>query len=248
MTTNRRLIVLVSTMALVMATVATSAAAKGKPAATPERFAVTMSFVDGFEGFSTAACMAGGDIEMELDHRNGGLIAVDTPKLDVKIGADLSWYRYYPYFNEVPTFLEPADYPREAPVTGNGLEGCHGAGIDVYVDTEGDLVEILEFTGLLALTVDDGTVEFLWHSDYYRVWEPINKKRSALSDIEDFSYLGTLTWRDESGGVVMWDPAVGGSGVASGQVSIEHFSPGSYVPFVGSPRTIEFHLEIVPIP
>lgn len=157
------------------------------------------------------------------------------------------WYRDFPY---IPS---PADVPLgfDPPVTadryyGDSITGCHGAGIDVWVDYYGlgDHLYALN-TGLFRLDLDDGTVGLLWHSDYYVPYVKINKNKWAAETIEDFTYSGALTWTD-NGQPVVFDPVTGSSGIVSGDLHAKHFSPGTYDPFPETPRPVEFILTVTP--
>ena len=139
-----------------------------------------------------------------------------------------------------------------APFTGTGLYGCHGAGIDVTIIRDGDVKaldpdrEILQYGGILMLSIGDGTVDFLWHSDYYREWENIgkNKPRYVATDMEDFSYVDNqLAWTGD------WDKTTASAGEVTGVVNVTHFSPGAYIPFEhdGSLVPVKFTMTITPV-
>ena len=226
-----------------------------KPPTDPVMFDVTMEFVAGVEGLSTnedPACGLAESITMELDRNT--LFAGDggeaLPMIDVILGGvetEFSWYRDYPYYaspNVVPDDFDP---PTEADRrTGDTITGCHGAGIDVYVDyfAPGDHLYELR-AGLFRLEVSNGTVDLLWHSDYYVPYERLNKNKWAATTAEDFTYSGALAWT-VGGNPVSWDPVTGGSGIVSGDLRASHFSPGEYDLFVGAPRPVEFMLTVTP--
>lgn len=127
------------------------------------------------------------------------------------------------------------DYPLAEThrLTGVDLTGCHGAGVDVTIMwVDGAKVldpdrPVAQYPGLMRLTPGDGSIEFLWHSHYYREWENVGKNRARYiaSDIGDFTYTEKLSWTGS------WDPAGVSSGLATGVVHIFHFSPGTYAPF-----------------
>jgi hypothetical protein len=239
-------------LVLAMMLPALPAAAKKpvKPPTHPVLFDVTMEFVEGEEGLSTnadTACGPAKSITMELDRNT--LFAGDggdaLPMIDVILGGaetGFSWYRDYPYYaspSEVPTgFDPPTETDRQ---TGDTITGCHGAGIDVYVDyfAPGDHRYELR-AGLFRLEVGNGTVDLLWHSDYYVPYERLNKKKWAATTMEDFTYSGALTWTGS------WDPETGGTGIVSGDLRVSHFSPGEYDLFVGAPRPVKFMLVVTP--
>jgi hypothetical protein len=252
------IILLAVAVALVIALPAAAFRPDKPGRASPKLFDVTMSFRGTNNGFATT-CPEAESITMELSQ--GRLMAVDVPILKVnfpEIGTeDNPWYRYYPYYVDEDAATEadfdPNDYPLSEPerLEGTGLTGCHGAGIDVFVteDAEGNKEWTIEqYPGLLMLTVRDGTVDLIWHTDYYREWMPRKNGRWGISDIEDFTYgaIDTLTWTDGADSVD-WDSKTGGSGVVTGDVGVVHFSPGSYVPFEGSPVSVDFTLTIEPI-
>lgn len=246
--------------------VALPAAAKGKPDKPDRRgptlFEVTFEFLGDGAGFSTTTgCTTAGVITMEagpggrLGSINEGLgtLDADLPMIDVRLPG-LEWYRYYPYYadvEEVPGEFDPNDYPLSAPLTGADLTGCHGAGIDVFVDQDDagtkSVINIEQYPGILMLTLGNGTVDLLWHSDYYREWlvtEPKNPRQSpnvSVTDMEDFSYVDNqLDWTG------VWDQTKASTGVVTGEINITHFSPGAYVPFPGSPVSVKFTMTITP--
>lgn len=223
----------------------------------PTLFDVTFEFIDTSPGFSSATgCSDDTAITMELGpaDRLGTLgVDVDVPMLDVKLPG-LEWYRYYPYYadvGDVPDGFDPDGYPTVDPYEADtGLHGCHGAGIDVTIIRDGDGVKtldtdrpIVQYPGLMMLQIGDGTVDFLWHSDYYREWENVgkNKPRYVATDMEDFSYVDNqLAWDGD------WDKTVASTGVVTGVMNVTHFSPGVYEPFPGSPVPVEFTMTITP--
>lgn len=226
------------------------------PPAESTLYEVTMDFVAGAEGLSTndGDCGPADFIVMEWDGR--ALIATSDeagiPMLDVNLGPELKWYRDYPYYPspaDVPADFDPADFdpPVEpARFNGEGLTGCHGAGIDVYVDFFASGNHKYELNaGLFVLALADGEVDLLWHSDYYTPYVKVNKKKWAPATIEDFTYSGVLAWTD-NGQPVVFDPVNGSSGLVSGNLEVTHFSPGTYDPFPGSPRPVEFILTVTP--
>jgi len=235
-----------------------------EPAPAAGLYAVTMEFDGDADGFSTAACTDGGSITMELS--DGVLTAVGTgpsladgsdpaPMLDVAI-SDVGWYRYYPYYPDAVALLadpafDPNDYPLDVALTGADLSGCHGAGVDVPIRTvDGVKVlnpdrDVVQYPGLMVLAPSDGSIDFLWHSDYYREWELGDgpNAQPEASDIEDITYNATLEWEDSS-----WDPtALVNSGVVSGTMQISHFSPGTYAPFDEDGFDVSFNLTITRI-
>lgn len=230
------------------------------PPAEPTLYDVTMEFLvteDGVikEGLSTMADLSCGSADSIVMEWNGrALIATSdeagAPMLDVNLGPDLHWYRDYPYIpskDDVPVDFESPVEP--ARFYGQGITGCHGAGINVYVDFYGPGNHKYETnTGLFVLALRDGTVNLLWHSDYYTPFVKVNKKKKVSWDrvtIEDFTYSGELTWTD-NGQPVDFDPVNGSSGLVSGSLEVTHFSPGTYDPFPGSPRPVEFILTVTP--
>jgi len=255
-------------LVLAMMLPALPAAAKKpiKPPAAPVLFDVTLEF-DGVEGLSTMAdpsCGPADVITMELDRNY--LVATDdeagVPMIDVNLGPELAWYRDYPYFAspaDVPANFDPAEYPYDQELTGDGIIGCHGAGIMVYADyyrhfpdDPGPATPDLRIgdhlvnwnAGLFRLKVSDGAVELLWHSDYYIQFEKV-RKRWVADIAEDFTYSGGFTWTTVSGEPVPWDPAVGASGVVSGELHTSYYWLG-YTPFIGSPRDVQFILTVTP--
>ena len=185
------------------------------------------------------------------------------PLIELRLGTGLAWYRDYPYFPDPAAAyaadFDPADYPYYPRLTGSGLTGCHGAGLDVYVEyTAGvkvltdDRTPIVQYPGLLNLSLATGQVGFLWHSDYYREWEKPRNRWTATT-IEDFSYSssqspgGVWTWTDAAGNPVVWNPAAGASGIVTGLLRWTHFSPGVYDDNGNAPRLITFRLTISPV-
>lgn len=230
-----------------------------KPVPTePAGYEVTMEFVEDSDGFATTAgCTEGGSMKMVFD--SGALWPADDPGplLAVAIG-DVNWYRYYPYYadpDDLPTGFDPNTYPSAPRIEGTALTGCHGAGIDVTIKWDGDekVVDeerpISRYDGLMRIIPHDGSIELLWHSDYYREWENVGKKkpRYIANDIEDFTYSAQLAWDVSESEAVVWDPANGASGIASGNVWISHFSPGTYAQFDEAGFPVEFMLTITPI-
>ncbi len=250
-------IVTVLVLAMLLPALPASAVKPDKPGkpppAEPTLYNVTMEFVAGAEGLSTMAdpsCGIADSIVMEWDGR--ALVATSDeagmPMLDVNLGAELEWYRDYPYIPspaDVPAGFDPPVDP--ARIYGEGITGCHGAGINVYVDffAPGDHKYELN-AGLFVLALPDGEVNLLWHSDYYTPYVKVNKKKWAAATIEDFTYSGVLAWTD-SGQPVVFDPVNGSSGLVSGSLEATHFSPGTYDPFPGSPRTVAFILTVTPL-
>jgi hypothetical protein len=96
----------------------------------------------------------------------------------------------------------------------------------------------------MVLVPSDGSIEFLWHSDYYREWEEwVENGGYDVNDIEDITYGATLEWEDSS-----WDPsALVNGGVASGKMRISHFSPETYTPLVEDGFDVSFNLTITRI-
>lgn len=250
-------IVTLVVLAMVLTALPASAAKPDKPGkpppAEPTQYVMTMEFIPGAEGLSTMAdpaCGLANSIVMDWDGRSLGAAfePAGLPMIDVNLGPELEWYRDYPYIPspaDVPTGFEPPTEPSR--YYGNGITGCHGAGINVYVDffAPGDHKYELN-TGLFQLTPDDGAVNLLWHSDYYTPYLKINKKQWRPATIEDFTYSGTFTWTTPSGDPVIWDPATGASGIVQGDLRASHFSPGSYDLFPGAPRPVEFILTVTP--
>jgi hypothetical protein len=250
---------IVTVLALAMLMTALPASAKkpdnpGKPPpAEPTLYDVTLEFA-GAEGLSTMAdpsCGFADSIVMEWDGR--ALIATSdeagAPMLDVNLGPELVWYRDYPYIPSaaaVPVGFDPPNDP--ARIYGEGITGCHGAGIKVWIDFYGPGDHKYEtYTGLFVLALAHGGVNLLWHSDYYTPFVKVIKGKKVSWDgtIEDFTYGGDLTWtngEDE----VEFDPVNGSSGLVSGNLEVTHFSPGTYDPFPGSPRPVEFMLTVTP--
>lgn len=221
------------------------------PPAESTLYEVTMDFVAGAEGLSTnnSDCGPADSIVMEWDGR--ALVATfdeaSVPMLDVNLRPELAWYRDYPYIpspDDVPAGFDPPLEP--ARFYGEGITGCHGAGIDVYVDffAPGDHKYELH-PGRFVVALSDGEVHLLWHSDYYTPYVKVNKKKWAPATIEDFTYSGSLSWTD-NGQPVVFDPVNGSSGLVSGSLEATHFSPGTYDPFPGSPRPVEFILTVTP--
>ncbi len=249
----KMLMTLVALAALLVMTAAPTVAKKpdnpGKPSGEPALYAVTMEFDgdDATNGFSTANC--GGSITMELTS-GGDLCAINEPAqlLDIAI-KDVNWYRYYPYYPDADATFDPNDYPLADPIRGVDLTGCHGAGVDVTIEWV-DGVKVLDsdpsvtqYPGLMRLIPHDGSIEFLWHSDYYREWEDVGKKkpRYIANDIEDFTYSANLAWTGS------WNPDRTSTGVVSGTMNISHFSPGTYAPFNPDGFKVSFTLTITPI-
>lgn len=256
-------------LVLAMMLPALPAAAKKpiNPPADPVLFDVTMEFVDGVEGLSTMAdpsCGPADSITMELD-RNYLRATSDeagVPMIDVNLGSELEWYRSFPYFaspGDVPAGFNPADYPYDPELGGNGITGCHGAGIMVYADYYRHFPEdpdpaapdlrigdhlVNWKAGLFRLEVSDGAVELLWHSDYYIQFEKV-RKRWVADIAEDFTYSGGFTWTTDSGEPVDWDPATGASGLVSGELHTSYYWFG-YTPFIGTPRDVQFILTATP--
>jgi hypothetical protein len=275
---RRYWIVTVVVIAMLLSALPVSA---GKPPGTPGKpppnqvtpqYEVTMDFVAEFDGLSTTAdpdCGPADFIVMDWDGRNLGAAfePAGEPYVDVMLGAGLAWYRDYPYFAtpaDVPADFDPGDYPFDPQLTGDGITGCHGAGIAVYRDYYlynpdepdpqlpdmriGDHQVNLK-DGLFRLCVSDGTVELLWHSDYYTEFQKVKKRWRAPIN-EDFTYSGGLSWTTGPNGEgvpVVWDPdAPVVSGYVSGDLNVSYFWPGSYTPFPGSPRPVEFILTVTP--
>jgi hypothetical protein len=254
---------IVTVIVLAMLMTALPASAKkpdnpGKPPpAEPTLYDVVLEFVPGAEGLSTMAdpsCGFADSIVMEWDGR--ALVSTfdfdeaSVPMLDVNLGPELVWYRDYRYIpseDDVPADFEPPVEP--ARFYGQGITGCHGAGINVYVDFYGPGDHKYETnTGRFVLALTDGQVNLLWHSDYYIPFVKVTKKKRVSWDrvtIEDFTYSGDLTWTNGEEDVV-FDPVNGGSGLVSGNLEVTHFSPGTYDPFPGSPRPVEFILTVTP--
>lgn len=185
------------------------------------------------------------------------------------------FYPYYGSPDKVPADFDPAAFvhpeavdpenPINPAYVGDGITGCHGGGISVYRDYYlynpdepdpelpdmriGDHQVNLK-GGLFRLGVSDGAVELLWHSDYYTEFQKV-KKRWVGEINEDFTYSGAFTWTTEPNGAgddVVWDPeAPVVSGYVSGDLNVSYFWPGSYTPFPGSPRPVEFMLTVTPI-
>ena len=251
-------IVTVIVLAMLLTALPASVAKPDKPGkpppAEPTLYDVTIEFVPGAEGLSTKAdpsCGFADSIVMEWDGR--ALIATSdeagAPMLDVNLGPELVWYRDYPYIPSAAAVPVGFDPPRDpARVYGEGITGCHGAGINVWIDFYGPGDHKYETnTGRFVLAITDGRVNLLWHSDYYvPFWKVIkNRKVSWDGTIEDFTYSGDLTWTNGEEEVV-FDPVNGSSGLVSGNLEATHFSPGTYDPFPGSPRPVEFMLTITP--
>jgi hypothetical protein len=273
----RRLWIILLVGLLAAAVVAPAAAAKGKPQPPPPEvkfYDVTMRFIEGAEGFSTeGGCLGAGVTSVRMQSTDGGrsLSRIQgTPfLLTTRLGPDIQWYRYYPYYPtvEAAAGFNPNDYPANPRLTGSTLEGCHGDGIAAYVGYQGatkvlvpgpDGASIVPDEGAFSLWLRDGEVELLWHSDYYVQWEK-PRKRWEAAVIEDFSYSTNTgprgsavpwTWTVDGNPdhPVVWNPATGATGVVAGEVRMTHFSPGVYDPFPGQPRTVRFILTVAPVP
>jgi hypothetical protein len=215
----------------------------------PTLFDVTFEFEGDNAGFSTTDedCTTGGSITMEAGP--GGRLGAtgdedtDVPLFKVRI-PELEWHRYYPYYAQaadVPDTFDPNDYPLEESerLEGDDLTGCHGAGIDVSVGTDGD-ISIEDYPRFLMLTVRDGSVDIRWEADYYLAnLETASKnprKPTVSSVMEGISYTGSN---------LVWDET---SGLVTGWIDVSHFSPGVYEPFPGSPVPVEFIMTIESTP
>jgi hypothetical protein len=239
-----------------------------KPPVETVQYTVTMEFIGGSNGLATLApCTDDGFLTMELSSQ-GNLGPVDAvPFLEVQIDSTLHWYRYYPYFRTpglVVDGFDPNEYPLKAAETGDGLTDCHGGGVDVTImredgfkvlDDNPDREPITQAGNLFRLTPSDGAVGLLWHSDYYIEWENVSrnpkKTRYVGNDAEDFTYSGNFDWTNAIlGGPVVWNPAVGASGIVSGNMRISYYRLNGYTPFeeggeIGFP--VEFVLTINPV-
>lgn len=265
----KRLWTILTVALLAAALTAPAAAAKGKPAPRTSYFDVTMEFVGTAEGLSTTGGACGEARLAVLESEDAGRSLHSfagvggVPMIELRLGPALAWYRDYPYFADPAAAyaadLDPADYPYAPRLLGSGLTGCHGAGLDVYVEyadalkvLTDDRIAIVQYPGWLQLTLADGEVGFLWHSDYYREWEKRVRKSWGATVIEDFTYSsspspgGVWAWEDEGGNPVVWDPAVGATGIVTGWLRWTHFSPGIYDDNGNEPRPITFRLTVMP--
>jgi hypothetical protein len=271
-------------VAVAMAIVVALPAGAGKPVKPeklPTLFDVKFEFTEkvGEEGeeplknpgFSTEQCTTDGSLTMEAGP-GGRLIATgdkgtfkgtDVPLLDVYLPG-LDWHRDYPYYADVADvpldfnpddYPDPDDYPLEDPPLVSDLTGCHGAGIDVFVDkttVPDEEISIEQYPRFLMLTIRDGSVDFRWEADYYREseltesTESKNPRKNQVNHVttawEGFSYLDNqLAWTGN------WDTTTEEStGVVTGEINVEYFNYlGGREPFSGSPvQQVEFKMTI----
>ncbi|NNC74401.1 MAG: hypothetical protein HKN93_02700 [Acidimicrobiia bacterium] len=250
------------TVVLVVAIAMSVPAAAKKPdnpgQKAPNMYMVTMEFVGEAPGFSTTTgCTENSYLTMQE-----GRFAINATDgwPEVRLPG-VEWYRYYPYYATPEDLLEdpqfdPNLYPlSEADrVEGVGLTGCHGGGVDVYVDVV-DGVKVLDHVvpndNLFALWLNPADMDFLWHSDYYIEFTLKHLKKKTIvgdTDAEDFTLTDvndSWTWDIPAACDYETEPC---SGVVTGSVRVTHFSPGAYVEFPGTPVDVEFLLTVEPLP
>ena len=245
-------IVLVAVAMAMVSAIPAGAAKPAKPA--PTLYEVAFDFSGASDGFSTRQCGIGESLTMEAgpggrlgatgDLNEAGDEGTDVPLFDVRLPG-LEWHRYYPYYPDAESALDDDFDPNSqySPTAGIGLTGCHGGGIDVFVDTDGFSVK--DYPRFLMLTVRDGSVDFRWEADYYlenleTASKNPRKPTVSLTAMEGFSYSGSLEWAG------VWDKTAKSSGLVTGEINVSHFSPGVYEPFTGSPVYVEFTMTICP--
>jgi hypothetical protein len=137
---------------------AVPASAKKPQIREPDTYTVEMQFVDEQPGLSTG-CAPEGPLVMTGTTRGSELKLSDTEAIAIHLRAPaVEWYRSYP--NATP---------------GTGFDECHGP--SVY---GGPNHPFSDYGGALWITIDydAGTVDFLWHFDYYIDGEDRGKKKA----------------------------------------------------------------------
>ncbi len=147
-----------------------------------------------------------------------------VPRLVLKVSEELSWQREFPE----PLSGEGFGTPGSFDLTTWNWE-CHGGTV------EGSPAP---WDGLLALTLDDDVISFLWHFDYY-VAEGVRENFTISGEAPvEWTVLPGGERTTEVSGVfsVAWFQNLGGEAV--------HL----YEPFAGSPRPFRFQLTVTPKP
>ncbi len=223
-----KVLIILSVAALIVAVAGPATAKKPTPAPAPVAYEVSLTFVDDDEAGLSTAC--GGDadaIRMFGNTRTGTLSLWDTdtpaeaPLIHVR-ALGVEWERKYP---------DEGD--------GTGFNECHGP--SVY---EGSDHPFADHGGALGITIDEGagTVDFLWHFDYYIDGEDlgINKPRWVRTVSENYTMSATASYDPETGRVQGWFPV--SWYLKEGRVLVHGYDP--FVPIGGT--YMEFYMEITP--
>lgn len=170
-------VVLAACVALLLAAVPALAKKPQRPAT----YTVEMQFVDVLPGMSTD-CMPEGSIVMTGTTRADRLNLSDTGAVAINLRVPgVGWQRNYP-----------------DSTAGNEFDGCHGP--SVY---DGSDHPYADYGGYLSITLNDtaGTVEFLWHFDYYIDGEDRGKKKTR--------WVGTVREHYTMSATADYDPTTG---------------------------------------
>lgn len=183
---------IVLTVVSVALALALPAVAKKPVATEPARYEVMMTFDEDLSGLSTT-CEGATSIEMFGSTSRGitSLWDTDTPAEAPLIHVrafDVVWERDYPIYS-----------------TGIGFDECHGPSI--YGDPDHPFAD---HGGTLSITIDDdaGTVDFLWHFDYYIDAEDlgVKKPRWVATVGENYTMSTTASYDPKNGKVHGWFP------------------------------------------
>jgi hypothetical protein len=221
------IMVLTVAMALVIAIPAT--AKKPVPEEPePSAYDVTLNFFDEQPGLSTI-CGGTNSIRMFGTAERGTLSLwdIDTPNEAPLIhvrAPDVVWERTYP-----------------TPSSGEaGFDECHGP--SVYVGPDHPFAD---HGGTLMITIDDdaGTVDFLWHFDYYIDAEDLGKSKPRwVSTVrENYTMSATASYDPDTGVVEGWFPI--SWSLKEGRVLVHSYDP--FEPIEGTYMT--FSVEVTAI-
>ncbi len=186
-------LVLVTCATLLMAAIPALAKKPLRPA--PATYSVEMRFVDEEQPGLSTICAPEGQLVMTGTSRGGELKLSDTdtpaeaPLIHVR-ATEVVWERTYPY----PDIS-----------SGAGFDECHGP--SVY---DGSDHPFSDYGGALWITIDydAGTVDFLWHFDYYIDGEDRGKKKTRWVQTvrEHYTMSATADYNPITGLVTGWFP------------------------------------------
>jgi hypothetical protein len=225
---SSKVLIIGSVAALLVAIAGPATAKKPIPKPEPSAYAVTLTFIDGEPGLSTTCDdSTTNSIRMFGTAGPTGLSLWDT---DTPAEAPLIHVR-------APEVEWERTYPTASP--GIGFNECHGP--SVY---EGSYHPFADHGGTLMITINDnaGTVDFLWHFDYYIDAEDLGKKKSrwVATVRENYTMSATAAYNPSTGLVQGWFPV--SWSLKEGNVLVHSYD--LFPPFDGT--KMAFNMKITP--
>lgn len=182
-----KVLTILSVAALLIAVGGPATAKKPAPAPEPAPYEVSLTFFNAEEPGLSTSCGTAVSIRMIGTAAPGTLSLWDTdtptdgPRIHVR-APGIAWEHTYPIA-----------------ATDTGFDECHGP--STYPDPQDH--PFADYGGALSIRTDDnaGTVDFLWHFDYYIDAEDLGKKKArwVQSIREHYTMSATATYDPASG-------------------------------------------------